>query len=719
MRSPVLFLIFNRPALTKATFACIREARPPRLYVAADGPRAERPEDARLCIDARQIIDQVDWPCEVKTLFRKRNLGCALAVSSAISWFFQHEAEGIVLEDDLCIHPDFFSFCDAMLERYRNVEQVMCVHGNNFQYGLPRGDAAYYFSCFPHCWGWATWARAWKKYDHAMTRLGKVVSHNIPRLFQSAIAINSFRNLFAQTKAGRLDSWAARWTLSVWEHEGLCVNPNVNMVRNIGFGEEGTHTKSPTDIRAYLPADGLAALDASFGAGSAEGMRHPEKIERNQEADDFVQRHCFGPQGTALAFFAQELDLRLSQKEFAAAAALARIAKSCFGPIPFLVKAEKLGNLQAGNQEAAPEKSAPAVTEFFQTRVLPHILAGNTPEALSEVKRHIAAGGSLDDILSRMRDYMAKETDFGPVYHAYICIAGALRRGNDLGKELREHVSVLCFERFAAMYLQNRGVFSQAKWYRLNKQVFFASLHGLGLDNYKNDAISGEEFFFRSLLAEAEAPTILDVGANSGKYSCFIKSVNPMARIFAFEPHPATYARLQKAGREAGFAAFNFGLSDKEGTITLYARDDHPEGSSHASLYSEVIESLHKAQCIGVEVTLRTLDDTIRALGIEHIDLLKIDTEGHELAVLQGAEKTLRAEKIDCIHFEFNEMNVISRVFLRDFYTMLPGYSFYRMLSDGLVPLGAYGPPVLMELFMYQNVVALRGDAARKIGVKS
>jgi len=359
---------------------------------------------------------------------------------------------------------------------------------------------------------------------------------------------------------------------------------------------------------------------------------------------------------------------------------------------------------------------APQTGDFFQTRVLPNIAAGNIPDAVSEVKRHMAAGGSLEDVLEGLRGQMRRESGFGPAYYAYICLTGLLRPGVDPGRELRAHVSAVCLENFGEMYQQAGGVFPPERWHALNKRLFFASLHGLGVNNWENHEVSGEHVFLRSLLTGADAPVVFDVGANVGNYSQCVKDINASARVFSFEPHPGTYARLRKAGRNAGFAAFNFGLSDKEETTTLYDRGDHPEGSSHASLYSEVIASLHRAPCTGVEARFRTLDDTMRALDIGRIDLLKIDTEGHELAVLRGAEQALRAGTIDCIHFEFNEMNVVSRVFLRDFYAMLPGYDFYRMLPGGLMPLGPYGPPALMELFIYQNIVAIRNGTAAKTG---
>jgi len=278
MRSPVLFLIFNRPDLTKATFECIRQARPPRLYIAADGPREGRDGEDALCQKAREAATQVDWPCEVKKLFRKRNLGCGRAVSSAITWFFQCEPEGVIIEDDLAIHPDFFPFCDEMLERYRENENVMHICGNNFHFGLPRGSASYFFSCFNHIWGWASWARVWQKYDSNMTGLYSRMPGILAELFRSPTTVKTWMNIFSRTKAGEIDTWDYQLTYSIWMHKGLTVYPNVNLICNTGFSAEATHTKNIDSIYAHMPTEAIMENN---------GLRHPTEIQRNAKADEW------------------------------------------------------------------------------------------------------------------------------------------------------------------------------------------------------------------------------------------------------------------------------------------------------------------------------------------------------------------------------------------------------------------------------------------------
>jgi hypothetical protein len=158
-------MIFRRPDFTSRVFEQIRNVRPARLYIAADGPRSGREGEQQLCIETRAIIEQIDWDCELKTLFREKNLGCKMAISSAIDWFFEQEEEGIILEDDCLPNQSFFRFCDTMLEKYRNDDRIRHISGCNLQHGKKWGTASYYFSNLTHAWGWANWRRVWKDYD--------------------------------------------------------------------------------------------------------------------------------------------------------------------------------------------------------------------------------------------------------------------------------------------------------------------------------------------------------------------------------------------------------------------------------------------------------------------------------------------------------------------------------------------------------------------------
>jgi hypothetical protein len=279
----VLFLIFNRPETTARVFEAIRQARPSRLYVASDGPRKNRPDDVDRIESVRKIATTIDWRCDVKILFREENLGCKIAVSNAISWFFEHEEFGIILEDDCVPHQDFFEFCSNLLELYANDDRVSVITGNNFQNGQIRGEASYYFSKYNHCWGWATWRRAWQYYQGELPFWpnwkrsdGWIAScpDNVERRYWATI--------FDQAFEGAIDSWAYPWTACVWKHGGLTATPNVNLVTNIGFGVDATHTHHPNAHQASVPTEALPAIV------------HPELIEQDRSADRYVFDHAFG-----------------------------------------------------------------------------------------------------------------------------------------------------------------------------------------------------------------------------------------------------------------------------------------------------------------------------------------------------------------------------------------------------------------------------------------
>jgi hypothetical protein len=285
MTPPVLFLIFNRPDLVEQSFARIRDARPTQLFIAADGPRHERENEMELCNQCREIIEQVDWDCEVKTLFRDKNLGCRVAVSEAITWFFEHVEEGIILEDDCVADPSFFPFCAELIEKYRHDERVMCITGNNFQNGIQRGAASYYFSIYNHCWGWASWRRAWSKFDADLSTWSVLKQNSFPGGFHQTFVADYWRNIFDQVQAKGIDSWAYVWTYSCWAQSGVTATPSTNLVSNIGFDDRATHTQDPCSRQNRVAAEPI-----SFP------MIHPELVSRNVRADRFVESNVFAVQ---------------------------------------------------------------------------------------------------------------------------------------------------------------------------------------------------------------------------------------------------------------------------------------------------------------------------------------------------------------------------------------------------------------------------------------
>lgn len=249
------------------------------------------------------------------------------------------------------------------------------------------------------------------------------------------------------------------------------------------------------------------------------------------------------------------------------------------------------------------------------------------------------------------------------------------------------------------------SLFARPLFRKLNILLFDLGLRGLGILNHQNRKISGELVFLRQWLKDKDNPVVLDVGANNGGYSRDIVAINPSATVFAFEPHPLTFERLvSNIEAHRNIRPFNYAVGDKPGRQTLYDRCSEG-GTMHASIFRKVIEDIHKVQSSASEVNVITLDEFIEGKGLTRVDLLKIDTEGYELNVLKGCLRAIRSGTVKAIQFEFNEMNVVSRVFFKDFIEMLPQYQFHRMLPGDLQRIDDY-VPVRCELFAFQNIVA-------------
>lgn len=279
-------MVFNRADTTAQVFESIRQARPPRLYVAADGAREGRPGEDALCEATRRVATQVDWPCEVRTLFRDRNLGCKTAVSSAITWFFEHEEQGVILEDDCLPAPVFFAYCDELLEKYRDDERVTCISGDNFLPDSVRQQLtdSYYFSVFNHIWGWASWRRAWQGYDVNMSdwslERGKAT---LKRVFPDNPPLRRiWLGTLDRVARGEINTWDYQWVYHCWRAGGLTCLPSVNLISNIGFDERATHTVDGSNQLAALPTQSLVMP-----------LKHPVEVRQNRQADNWSGHHLF------------------------------------------------------------------------------------------------------------------------------------------------------------------------------------------------------------------------------------------------------------------------------------------------------------------------------------------------------------------------------------------------------------------------------------------
>jgi len=243
---PILIIIFNRPKEAKYLIDAVRIYKPKEVYIAADGPRAWVSGESRKCVEARKIIDLIDWKCNVRTLFKDDNVGCYASVTSSIDWFFSNVEKGIILEDDCIPDQSFFRFCEQMLNEYQNTS-VMHISGSNFLPDSIELESDYYFSKYPRIWGWATWRKSWEKYTANVENL-----HEIDALVDRTVNTPSEQKFWKKCfysvyRTNKPATWDYQWVLTIWKSSGLCINPTTNLVENIGFSTDSTHTsKQPT-----------------------------------------------------------------------------------------------------------------------------------------------------------------------------------------------------------------------------------------------------------------------------------------------------------------------------------------------------------------------------------------------------------------------------------------------------------------------------------------
>jgi hypothetical protein len=285
LNTAVLFIVFNRPNTTKQVFESIRKAKPPRLYVAADGPREDRPGEEEKVQSVRDhIMTNIDWNCDVMTLFRDENLGCKYAVSGAITWLFENEEMGIILEDDCLPSQSFFWFCEELLEKYKDDKRIGLISGNNFQFRRNVNGESYYFSIFNHIWGWASWSRAWNFYDVDMNAWPDFKSGKwLYNIFRKRSHIEYWTNIFDKTYNNEINTWDYQWTFALWGNNCLNIIPCENLISNIGFGIDASHT---TVINSFL--NNIPRKNIEFP------LVHPDFILADCYADGFTMKSVYG-----------------------------------------------------------------------------------------------------------------------------------------------------------------------------------------------------------------------------------------------------------------------------------------------------------------------------------------------------------------------------------------------------------------------------------------
>ncbi|MEM7715010.1 MAG: glycosyltransferase family 2 protein [Cyanobacteria bacterium P01_A01_bin.68] len=305
LQTQITFIIFKRPDTTEKVFETIRQVKPKKLLVIADGPRTDREGEAEKCAATRAIIEKVDWDCEVIKNYSDINLGCAKRVSSGLDWAFNNVEETIILEDDCIPHPTFFRFCEELLEKYRHDNRITSIAAQNAQLGKNRTNYSYYFSSYSHCWGWASWRRAWKSYDLQIKLWPEVKESNILNdILLDSKAVSYWQNIFDSIYENPTGiTWDYQWTFACWMQGGLNIIPSVNLINNVGLGADSTNFNTSEEYSFInLPTE-----EMKFP------LKHPPFTVRNLEADKFIQNTVY--RATRLDIFKQNLKKILQEKK--------------------------------------------------------------------------------------------------------------------------------------------------------------------------------------------------------------------------------------------------------------------------------------------------------------------------------------------------------------------------------------------------------------------
>ena len=296
LEAPVVFLVFNRPELTARVFDAIRHARPARLLVVADGPREGRDGEAERVARVREIVSRVDWPCVVEHNASDVNLGCRRRVSSGLDWAFERVDRAIILEDDCLPEQGFFTFCDELLERYADDTRVMHIAGSCFLPDLAQRPESYVVSRFPFIWGWATWRRAWRQFDLDMRAWPRFEADGrLNEIFPDPADAQIWARNLSSTHRGAVDTWDAQWVLAFWLANGMSLVSTRNLISNLGFGKDATHTVGWTP-QAALPT---RPLDVP--------LRHPDALAFEPELDARFQQTVFRQRRSVIDRVRQQL----------------------------------------------------------------------------------------------------------------------------------------------------------------------------------------------------------------------------------------------------------------------------------------------------------------------------------------------------------------------------------------------------------------------------
>ena len=279
---PVVLLVYNRPQFTASALAPLRSIRPRRLLIVADGPKSNRADDERRCREVAEILDTIDWPCQIDVNRAAANLGCRKRVQTGLDWVFETVDRAIIVEDDCVLDPSFFPFSRELLDRYEGNERVHVIGASNGQLGFKTGPDSYYFTRYPMIWGWATWRRTWKIYDRDIDAWPGLKAESwLNSFFDDPLAAEYWAHNFDRIRQG-FDTWDYSLIFSSWKANGVSICPRTNLVTNIGWGPDSTHTNDPQSVYANMPLEPLTF-----------SLKHPADIAVRRDLDARVERLAF------------------------------------------------------------------------------------------------------------------------------------------------------------------------------------------------------------------------------------------------------------------------------------------------------------------------------------------------------------------------------------------------------------------------------------------
>lgn len=284
LKTPVLFIIYDRADTALKVFDMIKQVQPAKLFIASDGPADRYKEEKGNVLNLRQqILNGINWNCNLNTLFGENNLGPRKWISSTLDWFFENVEEGIILEHDCLPVKSFFYYCEELLYHYRKNHGIMHIGGSNFLFGRKKFWTSYYFSNYSNIWGWASWKRAWQKYDITMPGWEEFNSHKkINDFFKSKIEQDYWTHVFERAKNGQFNTWDYQWFYNIWNNGGISISPAVNLVSNIGFGKGAVNTNYSKTVVSNLARREL------------KNIRHSYRIKIDEEADRISFEYYYG-----------------------------------------------------------------------------------------------------------------------------------------------------------------------------------------------------------------------------------------------------------------------------------------------------------------------------------------------------------------------------------------------------------------------------------------